>query len=296
VPESNVSPHAIDNDSCIYIRTSDTSHPDRLEKLADTKRIEWLWNRRKKSEEFRDEITMESSFRFQEVMNRVKNPFEEPTIHLTCTPLFPFSTLISPQQIDHSFLENLEKQGYGRRLPHGIGVMNKLSIPNGLITNYNTTEYYYYCELNQFGLFSYIESVHKHQIPANTTYPLPFEYIHISEIFSTIDLYFESLAEFYEKLNFFGLIKISAFINLKRKNVLGLISGTNNRDDRYTRNPLDDVHYTRTIEARDFIENRKKITIEALQTISWNIGFANIDCAQIDEYFRLNGRFIAEKD
>lgn len=51
VPQSNMTPHYIRHRTQIYIRTDDINHP---EELAPANQIEWLMNRRKKSEELRE--------------------------------------------------------------------------------------------------------------------------------------------------------------------------------------------------------------------------------------------------
>ena len=82
VEQSNRTPHAIHNNTQIYIRTGNVTQ---LEDLASVDKIEWLFNERRKSEEFRllppkelpqtitgVEITFDRSFK-----ERVSEPKDE---------------------------------------------------------------------------------------------------------------------------------------------------------------------------------------------------------------------------
>jgi len=61
VPQSTESPHAMQSNTRVYVRTGKRNSP---EALADLDRIQWLINRREKSERFRDQLLERAAERF----------------------------------------------------------------------------------------------------------------------------------------------------------------------------------------------------------------------------------------
>lgn len=290
VPESNNAPHALDKDSSVYIRTNDVSRSERVEVLSDIKRIEWLLERRKRSENFREELKSSSTLRYNEIKTRVQG-FEEPLINITGIPLYPFEPLIKVEEIQ-KIISSCITHGYSESLPAMMDQLQVISVPNGIINDYKNY-FHYFCELNQFGLFNFIKSVEDQTPYVDASNKIIFKQggSSLHDILSTIDLYLESLGKFYSQLNFYGLIELTISIDLKNKTVNGLGSVSfPSQVEANTRVPLDNIYYRKVLNFSDLTDKRESVICDISQTICWNVGFKTIDIKKIEGFFRSNNR------
>lgn len=286
VPESNNAPHAIDNDTKIYFRTGDISNP---EDLADIEKIKWLLNRREKSEKFREIIKSTAVKRFLEVQKRVSNHLQSPLICLSSLPFYPRESYVEPNKI-LSLVEGLEKEGYGRSLLYQFDFSNFIPVPQGIIKSYKN-HFYYHCEINEFGLYYFVESIKRGNIPSvksdsNSSEKVPG--VWLFSIIQLIDLYLESLKSFYETIGFLGLVELEIQIDIKNQLVMGLLSDSyySREIEEKTKHPLEDIHYIEVFSASTLLGNKENLFMKVVKKLCWDLGFSNIQEEQIDNFLK----------
>ena len=96
VPQSNETPHAIHNEKRVYIRTGNRNKP---EDLATVGRIEWLTNKRKKSEEMRELLYSRAKERYQNICKSRNVEIKFAELTLSFAPLYPQKPLMSVDEI-----------------------------------------------------------------------------------------------------------------------------------------------------------------------------------------------------
>ncbi len=212
VPQSNETPHALYNNTKVYIRTANRN---KLEDLATIEQIEWLKNRRQKSEQFREILCQRAEEHFQN-MCRAKNvriDFGELT--LSFAPLYPQKPQIQVQDIEricrditiYSYLENQFPY-----LPTGLQPVHDGMVHFHIEVN---TQLITFTEVNRFGLFFYKEDM-GWVVKGNQRLE-DGKYIPMDRLIRILDLSFAVMADFYNRVGYWGLVKIVFSL----KNLLG---------------------------------------------------------------------------
>ena len=157
VPQSNETPHAIYNNTQVYVRTGNRNKP---EDLATIEQIEWLTNRRKKSEELREMLYRRAEERYQIICEQKNVRIESGEFTLSFAPFYPQKPLISLEAIEGIIPQMEVFGGEGRQFPSLPGgglepiqdgmVSFFLNQDNGFITH---------TEINKFGLVYYKENI-----------------------------------------------------------------------------------------------------------------------------------------
>jgi len=237
VEQSEHAPHALHRNSAVYIRTGKRTKP---EDLADLDRIEWLRNRRKKSEDLREWIFDRACMRFRDMRDgRVGGvpatdegtwgPMEEQPGLLTIglCPVYPDRTLAPPSRLEqirravrvrdymgtgHEF--PLQKSGCITRMVEDGYVMH-FSGRNGLRT--------YHTHLNMHGLYLFRQSLlyelrrtrgNEEDNPGGAARIVIRGYEILARLYEVV----ESGAKFYNEIGYAGPLKF----RLRLEGLLGI--------------------------------------------------------------------------
>lgn len=200
VSQSNETPHAIYNSTQVYIRTGNRNKP---EDLASVEQIEWLRNRRRKSEELREMLYRRAEDKYQTICGQRKIKFGEFT--LSFTPLYPQKPLITVEEIE-SIINEMKVIVAGRefpRLPH----YNLEPVQDGIVNFFfnKDTGFITHTEINKFGLIFYKEDLgsrRKETVESETIWR-----VHLDTIVRILDISFESIAKFYNTVGYWGLVE-----------------------------------------------------------------------------------------
>jgi len=201
VPQSDATPHYIAHKTEVYIRTNDINHP---EALATADRIEWLINKRKKSEELRGILYSKASKRYANYLELKKCEgiqFGEATISMI--PLYPSEPYISPQEIETIYFQILNGLssyllGSNQRPIEG-GISDFVYDPETHFVAYN--------ELNQFGLIYHKKDLGLSASEKEGEQEKFVKKVFLSDIIQLIGSFFEAATNFYEKLGYWGLVE-----------------------------------------------------------------------------------------
>jgi hypothetical protein len=211
IPQSNETPHAIFNNKKAYIRTGNRNKP---EDLATMEQIEWLINRRKKSEEFREHLLARAKERYNNICKQKQISDQVVDFTLSITPLYPQKSLLTVEEIEDFVKQIKVKKKKGNDFPW-IYKIESHPIQDGLI--YPAYEEYYkifknYTEVNKFGLVFHKEEVEHFNSETKE------KSLHVNQIFGILDECFAAIGILYNKVGYWGILEIKVSMN----NLLGI--------------------------------------------------------------------------
>ncbi len=192
IPQSNETPHAIYNNTQVCIRTGNRNKP---EDLATVAQIEWLLNRRKKSEELRETLYHRVEERYSTICEQKKIRFANGEIIFSSAPLYPQKPLFAVEEIE-SIMEKIKNSGilkfsHYKAQPIQDGIVHFNTYPDkdkNFIHNYT--------EINKFGLIH-----HKAIIIRENE-------LNISYIYNVLNKFLMQISNFYEIVSYWGLLEI----------------------------------------------------------------------------------------
>lgn len=286
VPQTNMTPHYIRHRTQIYVRTDDITHPERL---APAEQIEWLRDKRKKSEELREFLCATALERYNNYLKLHKLtgiPFCEATVSIV--PLYPTEPYKTPQEIKQ-ISKGIEARGYG----HSFPFFSRTRPIQGGIANFlynEQTQYILYTELNQFGLIYHKEDLGE-LVSIGEKGENKIEEIkktYLIRLIILIDLFLEASANFYEKLSYWGLVEFRFSLEkLLGVELIGLI-------ERWGREIIsidDRLKWRRVYYVNEIRNKRPELLIELLKDIGWSLGWEYITEDRIKAVLKKHNRF-----
>ncbi len=267
VPQSNVTPHYIRHRTQVYVRTDDINHP---EALATADRIEWLRDRRKKSEELKEVLYASALERYRNNLKlRKLNEIEFCEATISIVPLYPTEPYKTPQEINQ-IRNDIVARGYGfNEFPE---FLHRRPIRGGISNFFSHTKVDHYTEINEFGLIFHKENLGRGG-ETGVTGEEENTCTYIVCITRLIDLFLEASAKFYVKIGYWGLVEFKFSL----EKMLGvnifwddtpLRNGPRSVDEKL---PWRKVYYIHEIR-----DKRPKIVIDLLKDIVWSLGWEYI--------------------
>jgi hypothetical protein len=95
VPQSATTPHAVRHNTSVYLRTGNITKPEALERLATVSEVEWLRDRRKKSEALRAEVVARMLGRMEALRRLNGVTAEKAKVDVCVGPKYPAGPLFS---------------------------------------------------------------------------------------------------------------------------------------------------------------------------------------------------------
>lgn len=144
IQQSENAPHAVSKNTKVYLRTGNVNKP---EDLAQIDQIDWLKNRRQKSEDLRDSLFLRAKQR----ASRRGNTSDEPLLTIAIAPVYPTHPLANPSSLNTIRWEIESKHGIhsmpdpdhkGAAFAHESIVIEDHDIPSSS-----------YTELSIFGMY-----------------------------------------------------------------------------------------------------------------------------------------------
>lgn len=297
VPQSNVF-HASDKGRRIYVRTDDRNKP---EQLATIERLEWLWDRRRKSEEFRQTLyasvieRLEKIYSLPQLWAHRKLEPDEAQVEtsripspgratFSVTPVFPDRAFTSTNELKKICSSLRVRSPYTHRYGDDFPeLVNRVRTTQESVINYCETlprEGFWFYEFSKYGLFLYQE-------------PLLWkvstgDYIECVHIIARLDLFLEAAKTFFDKLNVSGLIEFKLTVNdIFGRRIIWDIS--NPFDNRF--GPSHDIAFEakRTFYKEELMSSRLVIIKEIIQEIQFAFNF-NIPEESVKEYLKRHER------
>lgn len=211
--QSDMTPHLIDNKKTVYVRTDNRNNP---EEVATIDQIEWLYNKRKKSEELKQILYDNAVKRFKDIYNVPKlwvhdQKIRTPKVQgiFSAIPLFPSRPFTNVKELKKLRNTELKVRDYCWS-PDKFPKESDLITTQHSVLNYRHKERrggIVFSEFNIYGLFIYQE-------------PLLEEYKNTAEFFvltydilAHLDQFMEVAEKFYNKIGVWGSIEMRFVIN-----------------------------------------------------------------------------------
>jgi hypothetical protein len=290
VPQSNETPHALYNNTQVYIRTGNRNKP---EDLATVEQIEWLRNRRKKSEELRETLYRRAEERYQTICEQKKVRIEFAEFTLSFAPLYPQKPLITIEEIG-GIVNEIKVLGGGREFPR-LFHYNLEPIQDGMIHFLlnKDTGFITHTEINKFGLIFYKEDLGigmKETAESET-----IRRVRLSKIVDILSLSFESITKFFDTVGYRGLVEVKfslkglwgvRFVNLKPSDYSFDEAERINIAEKELRWEI----VTSVSELSDVVTRQNKL-LSLGKEIAWSFGF-KISEDIIKQKLKAEGRWI----
>lgn len=294
VPQSNETPHAIRNKTEVYIRTGNRNKP---EDLATIDQIEWLMSRRKKSEELKITLYSRAEEHYQNICKSKDVKIEFGEFTLSFIPLYPQKPLITNDEIETVAREMRVIDNENREFPWIPASLKPMQ--DGMVSFFfnERTRFINHTEINKFGLIYYKEDVGSLETKESTEEQQ--KKMDMDRIVRILDVSFDAIGKFYQKVGYWGLVEIKfsinrvlgvKFIPLVSKNAFFL-------DDRG--NMVNEVEQslawqmvTSVPELNDTVGRQKQL-IKLGKDIAWSFGF-KVNEEKIIEKFRERRRWVEE--
>ena len=206
IPESDLSPHGVENNTICYIRVNDRKKP--IER-ADMDKIEWLKEKRNKHVRFRD-LQIEKLGAYVVDVPLCKNS-KEYKLETLIIPQFPRERLIPINE----FFKCVNSSTSQSRVKHNseFNARNAIHLNDGLCVSEKGHSYGYYLECNSFGCF-YVRafiSIYGEPIP---------QYIYLNNVCLHTLTGLTAGLEFLQSLNFMGSLMIRISISGIRESMI----------------------------------------------------------------------------
>jgi len=285
VPESELTPHRVENNTKIYIRTGDASNPV---ESASWDKVEWLLSKRSKSLKFKEYLLDESQNYFKEAFIHrgidINSHKYRGIFSLRLIPSFP--------QYEHIQLSNLTNILSEIRIsvlnsyfPFYIHQLNR--IQNGLhgINYYRNPEKpvdgdpFEYIYINKYGLLYWTIDI------TRTTKEYDTFEIYLKDMIRNIVLFLLSSIHFYKKLGYWGSLNFS--IQLKNSLGLNLKSSSSNKfmeSGHIIERSYINRHRTFKITElnNDFID----LILDIVEDLSWSLGSPYFNESDIKKFLK----------
>ena len=290
VPQSNLTPHAIKNNTKVYIRTDTSNEP---EELASVDRILWFIDRRKKSEMLKNGFYERAEARFNTLCKREGVIIERTDAIFSICPLYPFEALIDYKKLHQDIPNKIRTSGWGYTFPLYLMRQSEF-LPTqygayGFFVN-DRSKYVLYEEINHYGLFYHREDLA--HASKNNEEKIVYNSL-LWEVLTRTDMFLETVLKLYNELGYWGLLDLRISFNK--------LHGVTFKDlpaprgyikfDDIESYPIDQyLEFKKIISYKELKNDRIILLIDLVKEISWAIGFSHIKPETIRRLLEENGR------
>jgi len=288
--QSNLTPHAIKNNTKVYIRTDTSNEP---EELTSIDRVLWLVEKRRKSTELKDDFFGRAEERFSTLCNKAGRRIEHTDSIFAMSPLYPFEILVDYKSLEQEIPRKISVHGWGYSFPLYMinhDAMNPTKDGTyGFFIN-DSSGYILYEELNHYGFFYHREDLchtEKDEEGKLTHYSL------LWKILTRTDMFFEAMNKFYSELGYWGLLELKISLNELRDVIFRDLPAPQGytKFDNITSLPIDHrLEFIKVISFQELKEERIPLVIDLVKEISWSIGFSHIKPETIEKLMQENNR------
>ena len=280
IPQSHQPPHAIAENTEVYLRTGNRNKP---EKIASINEIEWLRDHRKKSEDLREYLYSRANNRFDYLYEKQLEICIQGLFTISFCPLYPQKIFMNPPELNDVY-RNIRVTDYcepiqGAQFPLPDIANGKIAQDSILLYKGSDIYEVYYTELNSFGLYFFKGKLSKMRKLENGTHVL----IHSYKLFCIIDEFYDSAIKYYNKLGYQGMLHFRAYL----ENLHGceLVDWRLGNGYSLFYSPDLEIKFSKTLLAGALEKEKSKLILEVVQHIGWTFGW-HIKKELLDAYYK----------
>lgn len=269
IHQSDQAPHAIAGNTRVYLRTGNLNNPEELARVDD---IEWLKNRRQKSELLRESLFSRAKDR---AARRTK-PGNSPWLTLALSPLYPVKPFMDPPGLQ-ALRRDIEVENRGNRFPqpdYKGGVLAQES----LIIEDPTEPYSAYTEMSVFGLYFNQQCLLGDRPRPDDSEPL----MNLEQVLISVSQLVGSGAKFYSRLGYWGPLWFRLQLDeLRNIRMLGNPC-FRDLDARSCRDPY--VHISEVLSNLTNDPDKLEFLICTARNVGWSFGW-DLNKETLRQYF-----------
>jgi hypothetical protein len=288
VTQSHQTPHAIAGNTEAYLRTGNRNNPEAIARLDE---IAWLRDRRRRSEELREEIYTRADSRFSAFYYRQLNEWmaEGKTVQvitngwltLTLCPLYPKEPFCTPPEMNKVYIgiKVVDYMSTDTAFPMPNMFEGKV-VQDGIVLNEGFhIDDAFYTEINCFGLLFYKQNMLRKEYGANSS-----KVMRQSEIFCRLDEFLNCAIKFFNQISYWGLLEFR--MHLTQIEGCGLCEY---RKDEWLVSPLyspdPEVRFSDSVLAGALEAEKPRLILQAVQRVAWAFG-SNVNQEMLDFYYK----------
>lgn len=285
IPQSNQTPHAIEHNTKVYLRTENRNF---IEKLADIDKLQWLFNGREKNIKFREQIIESIDNRFnnyyklkkeelsskQKTIGKISNGW----FTLIMCPTYPSEVLMSPPELNRlkNRIEVNEYYGTSNNFPLPDSRTRGKIVNSGSVLNFFADEMIFYTELGSFGIYYFKQSL----LRTVNTYDEEIKTLRANEIIVRLDEFIDSSVKYFKEIGYFG----NLYFELRLEKILGHKLLTFN-NEKILISSDDFVNNKDSFLYNELKENKFEIILNMVKPVFWNFNW-DISMQEIKECIR----------
>lgn len=285
VPQSPDTPHAIQKNTRVYLRTGNRNNP---EELATLDQVEWLHSKRTRSIALRDHLFTEAVKRSDVLFGHVDRSqgvrvmtlgVQPANLILRVVPQFPGQQFKTPPELRSVFRDIQVHDYYGTDAVFPLGGSNAVLLQNGVYVSAemdaDTGKRSYYSELSVFGQFFYRQTLVKKYGDQNL--------VRASELFCRLDEFTSSAKKFFGQIGYQGFVLLSCNIYGAHSMPLGQW-GPVESGQPISRCPDESIGYESSFLVSDWETESHRAVIAAARTIGWAYNWDILE-SLVDRYY-----------
>jgi hypothetical protein len=273
IPQSNQTPHAINNNTQVYIRTGNKNNP---EKYANLDRIFWLNNQREKATNLKNSLINEAQKRFNDIYEKkinqpvnneeAANRFTQGFFTLFLSPIYPENPFLSPPELNQRVTNFFVRDYFrtGEEFPISRHHRGSELFKNGSIVSLFLGDFIHYAEFNIFGLYFFRQILNWSFEQKKSS---PIRIIRETEILSRLGEFLDSAIKFYENIGYNGLLQFTMKIDDIKDYPLGIFPGP-----ELVTTIENEVEHSETILANLIADKKDSLILNKLKKVSWTFG------------------------
>ena len=287
VPQSNTTPHAVKDNTSIYLRTNTGNKPE--EKLASIKRISWLAERHQKSTELKESFYQTAERRSAMLCRRAGQDTGQIDTSFSIMPLYPYDILTDYKALPNDILTRMQVSGWGVSefpLSQKSSCSAFSSVQHGFCHFFQRSFYgLFYNEISQYGFYCHKTKLRKKRDSENKQDIFPLKYL-----LSRLDLFLTSAIKFYTEIGYWGLLELKVSLDNMEGIPFGDIPKREesyfNNSESFSNGSVDDsINLTKEIVYKELKKNHTELLFDIVKEVGWAGGLESISADDMQYYY-----------
>ena len=282
VPQSNMTPHAVNGNTKVYFRT-DTSNEQ--EELANVDRVLWLTEKRQKSADLKESFYQTAEERLVVLCKRFKKNPKCLDTSFSIAPLYPFDILVDYEKLPNDVLTKMQVSRWGVDqfpLPPNFSDCVFSSVQHGFCRlQQHHHGNLFYDELNQYGFYC-----HKTGLCSKENSDDKHGVFPLKMLLFRLDLFLRSAIKFYAEIGYWGLLELKVSLNNIENVPFENIPTKANLELKkmgfdtnfFSDGSIDSsISLTETVMYQNLKENHTQSLFDIVKRVGWAAGLRNVN-------------------
>jgi len=278
IPQSNQTPHAIARNTKVYLRTGNVNNP---EELATIDEMEWLRDKRSKSEDLRQKLYSRACDRFLTLGTLHLVGQRSITVDLVdspgwltvcCCPLYPEKPLRTPPEMQELLEQSRTRAGYGpfEYFPSKKHFREQRVVGDGIVHMINTEDRFFYVELSCFGMYYFRQNLQAESYGSSPAATISFR---AGEVLARLAQFTDSAARLYCEMGHWPFVQLEMRLEGTKPHALRM-DWPDHVAPPSVVCPDDEIHFSTCLMARQLLTERRSLVLDTFERVMWAFGWS----------------------